>query len=122
MAAAPVLAGAAPGPARHLPQAPGTCVWTQVKEVTQRLGVDADHPEPGSGSTIGFANGLYLFSYDQIAAVNESRAGDRVMLCLVRLPRHCPPGDARGKVYTATNLRTEQSWTMPDAEHSCGGA
>ena len=31
-------------------------------------------------------------------------------------------GDARGRIYTTTNLRTLESWTMPDSEHQCGGA
>jgi hypothetical protein len=40
----------------------------------------------------------------------------------MRLPTNCPPGDHRGKLYTTTNLRTEEAWTLPDAEHGCGGA
>jgi hypothetical protein len=44
------------------------------------------------------------------------------MTCLTKLPTHCPPGDQRGKWYTTTNLRTDESWTLPDAEHMCGGA
>ena len=31
-------------------------------------------------------------------------------------------GDNRGKIYTTTNLRTLDSWTLTDSEHSCGGA
>ena len=31
-------------------------------------------------------------------------------------------GSAGGKVYRTTNLRTRQSWTLPDSEHGCGGA
>lgn len=67
-------------------------------------------------------NGVYGESYDQVAAVNESKVGDPVFTCLVKLPRNCPVGDNRGKLYTTTNLRTEQSWTLFDAEHKCGGA
>jgi hypothetical protein len=45
-----------------------------------------------------------------------------VRICLVSLPQNCPPGDTRGRIYKTTNLRTRQSWTLPDSEHSCGGA
>jgi hypothetical protein len=50
------------------------------------------------------------------------RSGDKVKLCLVSLPEDCPPGDDRGKIYRATNLRTGESWEAPDSQHSCGGA
>lgn len=101
----------------------GTCARTTVSEVTQRLTdggtgrVIAD-----SGSAIVFANGLYQVSYDQVAPLNQSRRGDSVFICLVALPQDCPPGDDRGKVYTTTNLRTYESWTLPDSAHGCGGA
>ncbi|MGY2736224.1 hypothetical protein [Sphingomonas sp. UYP23] len=100
----------------------GTCVFTSVREVGQRLEDRAHRPVTNSGSNVGLANGVWGVSYDQGAAVNASRPGDRAMTCLVRLPRNCPAGDQRGRVYTTTNLRTEQSWTLPDAEHQCGAA
>jgi hypothetical protein len=77
---------------------------------------------PGSGSAIVFANGGYQVSYEQEAAVDRSRPGDPVRICLVSIPKDCPPGDDRGRVYKTTNLRTHGSWTLPDAEHMCGGA
>jgi hypothetical protein len=101
----------------------GTCVRTTIREVSQRLEEGVTHrPMPGSGSAVEFANGLYQVSYDQVPAVNQSRRGDPVFVCLMSLPQHCPPGDVRGKLYTTTNLRTGDSWTLPDAEHGCGGA
>ncbi len=51
-----------------------------------------------------------------------SRKGDKVYVCLMSILANCPPGDDRGRVYTTTNLRTMESWTLPDSEHSCGGA
>jgi hypothetical protein len=101
----------------------GTCVRTTIGSVTQRLEDGRSHRViPDSGSAVEFANGLYQVSYEQVPAVNQSRRGDPVFVCLMRLPDHCPPGDARGKLYTTTNLRTEESWTLPDSEHGCGGA
>lgn len=101
----------------------GTCVRTTISQVTQRLEDGSTHRIiPDSGSAVQFANGLYQVSYDQVPAVNQSRRGDPVFVCLMTLPDHCPPGDVRGKLYTTTNLRTDESWTLPDSEHGCGGA
>jgi hypothetical protein len=105
------------------PVRPGSCAFTHVRQVTQRLEDGVTHGViPDSGSAVQFANGLYQVSYGQVAAVNASRRGDPVWICLMKLPQNCPPGDNRGKLYTTTNLRTEESWTLPDAEHGCGGA
>jgi hypothetical protein len=101
----------------------GTCVRTTVSLVTQRLEDGRSRRViPLSGSAIRFANGLYQVSYEQVRPLNESRRGDPVFVCLMIVPRNCPPGDRRGKIYTATNLRTQESWTLPDSSHSCGGA
>jgi hypothetical protein len=75
-----------------------------------------------SGSAVTFNNGGYNVSYDLVDAIRDSRIGDHVMICLVYAPKDCPPGDDRGKTYTVTNLRTLESWTLPDSEHMCGGA
>jgi hypothetical protein len=45
-----------------------------------------------------------------------------VLLCLVSIPKNCPAGDERGKIYSATNLNTTAYWLLPDAQHGCGGA
>lgn len=103
--------------ADNLPTEIGQCVDTTVKAVSTRLDGVAD-----SGSAISFTNGGYQVSYDQVPAVDQSRAGDPIDLCLVSVPDDCPPGDDRGKTYKATNSRTGGSWTLPDSEHMCGGA
>ncbi|MGC1574670.1 MAG: hypothetical protein WA813_00810 [Beijerinckiaceae bacterium] len=95
----------------------GQCVGTRVKEVGTRL-----ENTPGSGSLVTFTNGGVQVSYDQVREVDESRRGDRVSMCLVSIPKDCPPGDDRGRTYKTTNKRTGQSWTLPDSEHMCGGA
>jgi hypothetical protein len=117
------LTFAPPALAAGLPVRIGQCSTTTVKQVETRL-VDGstNQPMPGSGSAIEFANGGYQVSYDQVPAVDRSRPGDPVSMCLVSVPRHCPPGDDRGRMYKTTNLRTRGSWTLPDAEHECGGA
>ena len=87
----------------------GTCAFSRVREVGQRLEDGVTHRVvPDSGSIVTLANGLYQVSYGQVEAVNESRRGDPVYTCLMKLPRGCPPGDTRGRLYTTTNLRTEE--------------
>jgi hypothetical protein len=106
-----------------LPTQLGQCVSTTLKSVETRL-VDGPtgKPIPGSGSAVHFDNGGYQVSYDTVAAIEQSRPGDPVRMCLVEVPPGCPKGDNRGWTYQTTNLRTHQSWTLPNAEHLCGGA
>jgi hypothetical protein len=106
------------GPARaeELPTEIGACSETTIEDIGYRLG------DPDSGSAISYANGGGQVSYDTIPEIHRSRVGDPVRLCLVSIPEDCPPGDDRGKVYSATNLRTGESWEAPDSQHSCGGA
>ena len=123
-----VLAGAilvwpVVGKAQPLPTREGTCVRTTIAGVEQRLRDGPNGPfVAGSGSAVRFTNGGYQVAYAEVEAVQNSRTGDPVLICLIRIPRGCPAGDARGRVYTTTNLRTLESWTMADSEHKCGGA
>ena len=103
--------------AAEMPTRIGQCVATRVKEVGTRL-----EGAPGTGSLVTFANGGVQVSYDQLPQVDQSHSGDRVSMCLVSIPKDCPPGDDRGRIYTTTNKRTGQRWTLPDSEHGCGGA
>jgi hypothetical protein len=105
-----------------IPTRVGTCAFTRVTGVHQRLEGENHREMQGSGSAVELANGVYGVSYEQVPAVQASRRGDRVITCLISIPQRCPPGDARGRVYTTTNLRTEESWTLPDSQHRCGGA
>jgi hypothetical protein len=102
--------------AEDLPTEIGACSETTITDIGYRLG------DPDSGSAISYANGGVQVSYDTIPAIHRSQIGDPVQLCLVSVPEDCPPGDDRGKVYSATNLRTGESWEAPDSQHSCGGA
>ena len=116
------LATAAPALAASLPAHVGQCATTTIKIVGTRLEDGAGKPVVGSGSAVIFVNGGSQVSYEEVAAIDRSRPGDPVRLCLVSIPKHCPPGDDRGRFYKATNLRTGKSWTLPDSEHMCGGA
>ena len=111
---ASTLAGDAKGP---IPKKAGQCVRTEISELGSRL-----EGSPDSGSAIAYANGITGVSYDIITAIRRSHVGDPVTLCLVSIPRNCPPGDDRGKVYSALNGRTQERWSLPDSQHSCGGA
>lgn len=100
-----------------LPRIVGDCVHTSIKEISSRLqGV------PESGSAVEYENGIYGVDYEMISSVSESRTGDPIRLCLISVPKNCPAGDDRGKVYSATNIRTQGSWSLADASHQCGGA
>ena len=93
------------------------CVKTRINELGSRL-----ENMPDSGSAVRYENGIYGVSYDMVPAVRASRVGDPVIVCLVAIPRGCPKDDDRGRRYSARNLRTGGKWTLPDAEHMCGGA
>ena len=122
-AVAVILAAmAAPAAADPLPTHVGQCASAKVKQVETRLQDGAGQPVADSGSAIEFFNGGYQVSYEQVAALDASRRGDRVRICLIEIPRDCPPGDNRGRIYRTTNLRTGLEWTLPNSEHSCGGA
>jgi hypothetical protein len=103
--------------ANPLPTKIGQCASTTIKDVGTRLEGVAD-----SGDAVSYANGGYQVSYTTIKGLKGARTGDAVKLCLMTIPDGCPPGDDRGKVYRATDLRTHASWEASDSEHMCGGA
>lgn len=114
--AEPAVTAPAPSTAA-LPAKVGECVETALTDKGPRL-----EGMPESGTSATYANGLAQVDYDVIPGIDHSTLGDKVKLCLVSLPTDCPPGDDRGKIYKATNLRTGESWTAPDSQHACGGA
>ena len=107
------------------PSRVGTCAQTTIKSISTRFGdrlVKPRQGDPDQGTSVVAANGVYGVSYEFVGAVAASKVGDRVMTCLASVPKGCPKGDDRGKMYTTTNLRTQESWTLPDSQHMCGGA
>ena len=117
--AATAMTPSVPAETRRLPAREGDCARTRVTDVGGRLEGDADF---SSGTRVGFANGGAQVSYDRVPAIVASRRGDPVLMCLTSIPKHCPPGDDRGRSYTSTNLRTRGSWSLADSQHRCGGA
>lgn len=96
-----------------------TCGGSIITEIGPRLEGDSDL---STGFHVLFKNGGTTVDYETPEAVRNSKVGDHVLICLVYIPKNCPPGDSRGRVYTVTNLRTLHSWSAGDSQHSCGGA
>jgi|SRR5665213_631271 len=113
------IAHAAVTPNDPLPTTILTCGGSIITDIGPRLQGDTDY---SSGVSVFFKNNGGQVGYDKLTSVLNSKVGDHVMICLVYIPKDCPAGDTRGKIYTTTNLRTLESWTMSDSEHTCGGA
>ena len=111
------------GATAALPTKMGTCDTTRVAAMEHRLQVTpGGRFDPTSGTAIKLADGGYVVSYEENPAAATWRRGDPAMICLAKIPTDCPPGDARGRYFTVTNLRDMSSLTLPDSEHGCGGA
>lgn len=111
--------------AKTLPKRVGQCTITKIAGISTRFGDELKPPIDEldtSGSAITYANEGYQVSYSYIQALADSHLGDEVLLCLASIPKNCPKGDDRGRMYSATNLRTKGSWLLPDSQHMCGGA
>ncbi len=110
--------------AKSLPTRIGECRETRIVQITTRFGgpLTYDKDDLDSGSFVRFSNGGTQMSFSKIEELIRSRVRDRVRMCLVSIPKLCPPRDDRGRSYTTTNLRTGESWTLPDDTRVCGGA
>jgi uncharacterized protein YecT (DUF1311 family) len=96
----------------------GECVKDSIGSVGTRLASGSTE----SGVRVSYGGRNAGISYDPETEVLRSRAGDAVVICLESVPQGCPPGDDRGKVFFAHDLRTHENWSLPDSQHSCGGA
>jgi hypothetical protein len=109
-----------------LPGKVGECADTTITAITDRFGADLTPPASRKGADKGtivrFSNSGVQVSLEKERAVARSQIFDKVNMCLVSIPRDCPAGDIRGRVYKTTNLRTGESWNLANDVHSCGGA
>ncbi|MGY4329412.1 hypothetical protein ACVWWG_003829 [Bradyrhizobium sp. LB7.2] len=109
-----------------LPQQLNECRDTVITQITDRFGkpLSLSAPKDGfdPGTRVRFENGGEQVSYEKESAIVRSKIGDQVRMCLKQIPKNCPPGDNRGRVYNTTNLRTGEAWTLSDSQHLCGGA
>ena len=106
-----------------LPAKIGQCVETQIVKISDRFGKDVQSSSSDwSGTAVRFSNGGYQVSYDKETSIIRSKVGDTVKMCLRAVPKDCPKGDERGKLYNTQNSRTGEAWTLPDSQHRCGGA
>ena len=94
------------------------CEYTSIESISTRL-----EGAEESGTAINYANGIYGVDYFNVPEISErSLIGDPIKLCLISEYVNCPKGDNRGKTYRAINLRTHETWSLPNASHICGGA
>lgn len=123
--AATPVAAAAPALV-ETPTKVGECAERTIAAISTRMNdkLPSKQPKPAKdgGSFVQYTNKNTQISYEWSAALAHSKVGDRVRMCLVSIPKDCPAGDDRGRVYETTNLRTNESWSMPDDPHTCGGA
>ena len=122
----PALAMADPpafeAPAKPWPSSKPHCQNTTVTLATTRL-ESGGQPQYDSGVALRFANGVSAVDYQpgNPIAMRE-REGDKVQTCLYSVPKNCPPGDDRGKVYRVYDYRLQAAYYLPATQHSCGGA
>jgi hypothetical protein len=108
-----------------LPGKVGECADTTITSITDRYGADL---APGSkkdadkGTIVRFSNSGVQVSLEKERAIARSQIFDKVNMCLVAVPKDCPAGDVRGRVYKTTNLRTGESWSLANDVRGCGGA
>jgi uncharacterized protein len=118
---AAALARAPRGAERPLPEMPGQCARTRIDKVTTRFGEPLNFENRGDGIVISYENGGHQVSYSR-EGLRDIQVGHEAVICLMRIPRDCPEGDERGRMYYTLDLETFTQWTLPDSAHFCGGA
>jgi hypothetical protein len=111
-------------PSSILPTTVGQCADTTITSITDRFGADLTPSRKGSekGTFVRFSNSGVQVSLVKERSIVRSQVFDKVNMCLVEIPKGCPDGDNRGRLYKTTNLRTGESWSLPNDIKSCGGA
>jgi uncharacterized protein len=116
------LAESGGAPTGRIPAAPGQCMETRITEVTTRFGAPLDYNDAEEGTAVSFSDDIGQVSYGREEALTQAKAGDRVVLCLMSIPRDCPKGDVRGRLYLGYDADAKTQWILPDSQHLCGGA
>jgi hypothetical protein len=81
-----------------------------------------DYNDAEEGTAVSFSDDIGQVSYGREEALTQAKAGDRVVLCLMSIPRDCPKGDVRGRLYLGYDADAKTQWILPDSQHLCGGA
>jgi hypothetical protein len=120
----PVFVDESVAPSSILPSKVGECADTTITSITDRFGADLTPAKKGSekGTFIRFSNSGVQVSLVKERSIVRSQVFDKVNMCLVEIPKGCPAGDNRGRLYKTTNLRTGESWSLPNDIKSCSGA
>jgi len=106
-----------------MPQKVGDCTLTHVAELMTRIGDPLEGAGADEGSQVLLANDGLLVSYERDFGLIASQVGDPVAVCLMSIPRDCPAGDDRGRMYYGVNIaRQAATWALSDSIHMCGGA
>jgi uncharacterized protein len=106
-----------------MPEKVGDCTLTHVAELMTRIGNPLDGADADEGSQVLLANDGLLVSYEREFGLTASQVGDPVAICLMSIPRDCPTGDDRGRMYYGVNIaRQGATWALSDSIHLCGGA
>jgi hypothetical protein len=92
------------------PQRVGDCADTKIEYIGKRIG-----GATGTRNVVRFLNGLQL-GYNSAPAIDRSRKGDLVRVCLVSIPSGCPKNYLGRALYSTTNLRTGRRWTLIDSD------
>jgi hypothetical protein len=90
--------------------------------ITEITGVYRNPRAGPEGAIVTYANRVAGVSFARTPEIERSAVGDPVRLCLVSIDKDCRPGDPRGRIYRATNLRTKGSWELGNSMHACNGA
>lgn len=117
----------------NLPKKVGDCTESFIIKKSTRF--EGSVPgESGGEVIVSLENGISLYILivsgipssvnmdEYMYSTHDFVKGDKIKMCLVSLPKHCPPGDERGKTYSIFNYRSNKAFTGVDSWHSCGGA
>ncbi|MGO8912539.1 MAG: hypothetical protein ACLQDM_24880 [Bradyrhizobium sp.] len=120
----PVFVDESVAPSSILPSKIGECADTTITSITDRFGADLTPSKKGSdkGTFVRFSNSGVQVSLVKERSIVRSQIFDKVNMCLVEIPTGCPAGDIRGRVYKTTNLRTHETWSLPNDVKGCNGA